>query len=133
MGPTEVLSKERTPYWDCSALRTAEADIATLQAQIARKIVRAPFAGTLGMRTVNLGQYLSAGDALVSGLGATGWVMAGFSVVGVLMAVLMGRHREPVGTLQDAAAAAAAHTYTLPTSATPTAEATAIFVGERRD
>jgi MFS family permease len=64
----------------------------------------------------------SAGDALVSGLNATSWVMAVFSILGVLMAVLMGRHRQPVGTLQDAAAAASAHTHTLPTSATPAVE-----------
>lgn len=65
----------------------------------------------------------SASDALASGLSATSWVMAVFSVVGILMAVLMGRHREAVGTLEDSAAAAAAHTHTLPTSATPTTEA----------
>jgi len=41
---------------DEAALKTADADIATLEAQIARKIVRAPFAGTLGIRNVNLGQ-----------------------------------------------------------------------------
>jgi MFS family permease len=66
----------------------------------------------------------SAGEALASGLSATSWVMAGFSVAGVLMAVLMGRHREPVGTIQDAAAAASAHTHTLPTTATSTASVT---------
>ncbi len=58
-------------------------------------------------------------DALASGLAAASWVMAAFSFAGVLMAVLMGRHREQQGTLEDAAAAAAAHTHTLPTSATP--------------
>jgi EmrB/QacA subfamily drug resistance transporter len=61
----------------------------------------------------------SAGEALSSGLAAASWVMAVFSVVGVAMAVLMGRHRTAQGTLADAAAAAAAHTHTLPTSATP--------------
>jgi MFS family permease len=64
----------------------------------------------------------SASDALVSGLSATSWVMAAFSLAGVLMAVLMGRHREAVGTIQDAAAAASAHTHTLPTSATSVTE-----------
>ena len=64
----------------------------------------------------------SASDALVSGLSATSWVMAVFSLAGVLMAVLMGRHREAVGTIQDAAAAASAHTHTLPTSATSVTE-----------
>jgi len=62
----------------------------------------------------------SSADALSSGLGAASWVMAVFSLVGVAMAVIMGRHRVAQGTLADAGAAAAAHTHTLPTSATPT-------------
>jgi membrane fusion protein (multidrug efflux system) len=49
---------------DEAALKTADADIAQLEAQIARKIVRAPFAGTLGIRNVNLGQYLNPGTPL---------------------------------------------------------------------
>jgi EmrB/QacA subfamily drug resistance transporter len=63
----------------------------------------------------------SAADALASGLAAASWVMAVFSVAGVAMAVLMGRHQAARGTLADSAAAAAAHTHTLPTSATPAA------------
>ena len=57
-------------------------------------------------------------DALASGLAAASWVMAVFSFAGALMAIVMGRHRAAQGTLGDAAAAAAAHTHTLPTSAT---------------
>ncbi|RYE85186.1 MAG: efflux RND transporter periplasmic adaptor subunit, partial [Myxococcales bacterium] len=49
---------------DESARRAAAADVATLQAQLARKVVRAPFAGTLGIRLVNLGQYLNPGTSL---------------------------------------------------------------------
>jgi EmrB/QacA subfamily drug resistance transporter len=64
-------------------------------------------------------------DALAAGLGAASWVMAAFSLAGVAMAVVMGRHRTARGTLEDAAAAAAAHTHTLPTSATPDAAAVA--------
>ena len=60
-----------------------------------------------------------AGEALAAGLGAAGWMMAIFSALGVLMAVLAGRHRQPRGTLEDAAASAAALLHTLPTSATP--------------
>jgi hypothetical protein len=44
--------------------------------------------------------------------------MAAFSVAGVLMPFVIARHRAAKGTLQDSAAAAAAHTHTLPTSAT---------------
>jgi MFS family permease len=61
----------------------------------------------------------SRADALSSGLGAASWVMAGFSVAGLLMAVVMGRHKTARGTVQDAASAAAAPLHTLPTSATP--------------
>ena len=58
---------------------------------------------------------------LAAGLQATGWVMCVISVLGVAMAVVMGRHRQATGTIGDAAAAAAAHTHTLPTTATPVA------------
>ncbi|MGH3460628.1 MAG: MFS transporter [Kribbellaceae bacterium] len=57
-------------------------------------------------------------DALASGLAATSWVMAAFSFAGVVMALVIGRHRLARGTVHDAAASAAAHTHTLPTSAT---------------
>jgi EmrB/QacA subfamily drug resistance transporter len=59
-----------------------------------------------------------ASDALASGLAATSWVMAVFSFAGVVMAVVMRRHRTARGTLADSAAAAAATSHTLPTSAT---------------
>ena len=42
----------------------AQAD--NMRALIAKKTIRAPFAGVLGIRLVNLGQILSAGDAIVS-------------------------------------------------------------------
>ncbi|GAA3217182.1 MFS transporter [Oerskovia jenensis] len=57
-------------------------------------------------------------EALASGLAAAAWMMAIFSFLGVLMAVVIGRHRAAKGTLDDAAAAAAAVSFTLPTSAT---------------
>ena len=57
-------------------------------------------------------------DALASGLAAASWLMAIFSFLGVLMAVVIARHRAARGTLNDAAASAAAASYTLPTSAT---------------
>jgi membrane fusion protein (multidrug efflux system) len=49
---------------DRSAFAVAAADVASLTAQIDRKVVRAPFAGRLGIRAVNLGQYLNAGTAI---------------------------------------------------------------------
>lgn len=63
-------------------------------------------------------------DALASGLAAASWMMAIFSFIGVLMAFVIARHRAATGTLNDSAAAAAAHTYTLPTSATAGREGT---------
>jgi Na+/melibiose symporter-like transporter len=57
-------------------------------------------------------------DALASGLATTSWVMAGFSLAGVLMAVLMGRHQAATGTIHDSAAAAASTAMTLRTTAT---------------
>ena len=44
--------------------RSSAADFAALKAQIDRKTVRAPFAGRLGIRNVNLGQYLNPGTSV---------------------------------------------------------------------
>lgn len=44
----------------------AEARLREIEATIARKIIRAPFSGVLGLRQVNLGQYLNGGDPIVS-------------------------------------------------------------------
>jgi membrane fusion protein, multidrug efflux system len=46
--------------------KQAEARVGEIRATIQRKRIRAPFTGMLGIRQVNLGQYLSAGDAVVS-------------------------------------------------------------------
>lgn len=43
---------------------TAQTD--AIRATIAKKTIRAPFAGRLGLRLVNLGQTLNGGDAIVS-------------------------------------------------------------------
>ena len=40
--------------------------IAKTEAQIAQKLIRAPFGGRLGIRQIDLGQYLSAGSAIVT-------------------------------------------------------------------
>src|SRR4029434_8601328 len=41
------------------------AQVGEIEATIQRKTIRAPFSGILGIRQVNLGQYLAAGDPLV--------------------------------------------------------------------
>jgi membrane fusion protein (multidrug efflux system) len=48
-----------------AAFKQAEARIHEIRATIDRKTIRAPFSGVLGIRTVNLGQYLTGGDAVV--------------------------------------------------------------------
>jgi membrane fusion protein (multidrug efflux system) len=45
--------------------RQAEANVSNAKAAIARKTIRAPFDGVLGIRKVSLGQYLHEGDPVV--------------------------------------------------------------------
>ena len=45
--------------------KQTEANVNAIRATIERKTIRAPFSGTLGIRKINLGQYLSAGTAVV--------------------------------------------------------------------
>ena len=46
--------------------KQATARTGEMQAAIGRKTIRAPFSGVLGIRQVNLGQYLNPGDPIVS-------------------------------------------------------------------
>jgi membrane fusion protein (multidrug efflux system) len=60
-----VISKSE--YDNATAQQKAtEAQVGDIQAAIARKTIRAPFTGLLGIRQVSLGQYLAAGQAVVS-------------------------------------------------------------------
>jgi len=45
--------------------KQSEAGVSEIRAMIDRKTIRAPFAGILGIRQVNLGQYLTSGDPVV--------------------------------------------------------------------
>ena len=64
----------------------------------------------------------SASDALASGLAAASWLMAVISALGIVLAVVaIRRHRAAEGTAQDAAASAAAHLHTIPTTASGSA------------
>jgi membrane fusion protein (multidrug efflux system) len=51
---------------DASNLKAARAQVAAQQALIEEKVVRAPFAGRLGIRLVDEGQYLAAGTTVVT-------------------------------------------------------------------
>ncbi|MDW6003507.1 efflux RND transporter periplasmic adaptor subunit [Vibrio mangrovi] len=44
----------------------AEANIKQLEARLRQKQIRAPFSGELGIRQINLGQYLNPGEAVVT-------------------------------------------------------------------
>src|SRR5215472_11884976 len=46
--------------------KQTQANSAEIQATIDRKTIRAPFSGVLGIRQANLGQYLAAGNPIVS-------------------------------------------------------------------
>jgi membrane fusion protein (multidrug efflux system) len=60
-------------------LRTAVTDTAALRAQVERKIIRAPFRGRLGIRAVNVGQYLTPGTTVTT-LDAMGGTFVDFSL-----------------------------------------------------
>jgi membrane fusion protein (multidrug efflux system) len=51
---------------DKAALLAAQAQVAAQQALMAEKIIKAPFDGTIGIRQVDIGQYLAAGTAIVT-------------------------------------------------------------------
>ena len=57
----------RSEYDSATAQQKAtEAQVGDTRAAIARKTIHAPFSGVLGIRQVSLGQYLAAGQAIVS-------------------------------------------------------------------
>lgn len=62
-----------------SAVKQLSANAETIQTTIQKKTIRAPFAGRLGIRLVNLGQYLEAGKPIVS-LQALDHIYADFSL-----------------------------------------------------
>jgi membrane fusion protein (multidrug efflux system) len=65
-GLVEEGAISRAEYDQAAAeQKQTEARVGEIRATIARKTIRAPFSGILGIRQVNLGQYLSAGDAVV--------------------------------------------------------------------
>lgn len=67
----QELSKQgvisRMDYDKASAdQRQTDANVAEIKATIERKTIRAPFSGILGIRKINLGEYLAAGAPIVS-------------------------------------------------------------------
>jgi membrane fusion protein (multidrug efflux system) len=62
---TQVVS-EATLDSDAAKLKDAQAQVTGQQAVINKKFIRAPFAGHLGIRAVDIGQYLGAGTMIVT-------------------------------------------------------------------
>lgn len=57
---------QQTVDTDEQTLKSDEAQVAEQQATVDYKFVRAPFSGRLGIRQVDLGQYVSAGTTMVT-------------------------------------------------------------------
>src|SRR5258706_459174 len=51
---------------DAANLKSAKAQLAEQQALVNKKLVRAPYAGRIGIRAVDIGQYVTAGTKLVT-------------------------------------------------------------------
>jgi membrane fusion protein (multidrug efflux system) len=51
---------------DAATLQGARAQVAEQKAVVDKKFIRAPFSGHMGIRNVDVGQYLSAGTAIVT-------------------------------------------------------------------
>ena len=73
-----VISRAQFDEVD-SQRKTAEKDLASLRAQVDRKLIRAPFKGRLGIRAVNVGQYLTPGTTVTT-LDAIGGTFVDFSL-----------------------------------------------------
>jgi membrane fusion protein (multidrug efflux system) len=60
-----VISKAQLDDIEAQS-KAATTDTAALKAQVERKIIRAPFKGRLGIRAVNVGQYLTPGTTVTT-------------------------------------------------------------------
>jgi membrane fusion protein (multidrug efflux system) len=59
-------ASQATVDTDLANMKSADAQVAQQEAVIAQKTLRAPFAGRLGIRAVDLGQYIGAGTVIVT-------------------------------------------------------------------
>jgi membrane fusion protein, multidrug efflux system len=62
----QSFASQQTVDQNRSQLEQARAEIMKTEAIIAQKLIRAPFSGRLGIRQINLGQYLTAGAPIVT-------------------------------------------------------------------
>ena len=65
LGKEQLVSKDEVQQ-RITAAATAQSQVEAQRALIAQKTIRAPFSGVLGIRKVNLGQFVSPGDPIVS-------------------------------------------------------------------
>jgi membrane fusion protein (multidrug efflux system) len=86
--------------------KQTEANVGEIKATIQRKTIRAPFSGILGIRQVNLGQYMSAGTAIVS-LQALNPIYANFNVPQQVMSQM-----RPGQSVRISTDGASGHAYT---------------------
>jgi membrane fusion protein (multidrug efflux system) len=63
--PSNVITRSSYDKADAE-YKQAAAQVDTIQATVAKKTIRAPFSGRLGIRQVNLGQNLNEGESIVS-------------------------------------------------------------------
>jgi membrane fusion protein, multidrug efflux system len=61
----QLVSKDEAQQ-RATAAATAQAQVEAQRALIAQKTIRAPFSGVLGIRKINLGQFVAPGDPIVS-------------------------------------------------------------------
>jgi membrane fusion protein (multidrug efflux system) len=61
----EKLVPQSDPDAATSRLDRVRAEVETLEVAIGKKTIRAPFAGRLGIRQINLGEFVEPGDAIV--------------------------------------------------------------------
>lgn len=73
-----VISRSQLDEVDAQ-FKTATTDTAALRAALDRKVIRAPFRGRLGIRAVNVGQYLTPGTTVTT-LDAMGGTFADFTL-----------------------------------------------------
>jgi membrane fusion protein (multidrug efflux system) len=85
---------------DQAQLEMANTDYQAIQAQIDRKMVRAPFAGRLGIRAVNVGQYLNPGTTLTT-LEAVGGVFVDFTLPQRMLALVKDGMPVRISATQD--------------------------------
>ena len=65
LAADQLVSKDEAQQ-RATAAATAQAQADAQRALIAQKTIRAPFSGVLGIRKINLGQFVAPGDAIVS-------------------------------------------------------------------